>query len=406
MFFFDRFRNWLTHGKTKSSIPSSIVDGRESSLIWVMPNSQSLDSSDNDAPSECFWQERKIGQGAFADIMVAHSNERKMRVAIKNPRANDMKTSLSTEMLRNEFAINTRIYTNASASSSLASSMTSSVEVSSTTTTSTTGSAMGANSIVQFLGVTRSDEGPGLVFEYLAGGDCWAWLTQHGSPIEERALLWFSQLVAGLDFLHNTCRIVHRDIKLENLLLDESSNILKIADFGLSATLDGSEEQTYDRIVGTPEYMAPEIIRVYFQHKTHDVLVYDARAADVWAAGICLYAFLFDMLPYDVASDSMDAKVKRKVLFSLIASPLTEIDYTPHGKRRRSITSVRLLRATIGEKRNPQRRITARELCQVLSTADKESVPTDHSTQSTRDEVCCERWNQYYRRLYPSLTIR
>lgn len=101
----------------------------------------------------------------------------------------------------------------------------------------------------------------------------------------------FRQLVAGLAHCHSK-GIAHRDLKLENLLLDDHSNI-KIADFGLCARMkDGVSLQTS---CGSPDYAAPEII----EHQP-----YDGTKVDAWSAGVILYIMLYGHLPFEGLSQS------------------------------------------------------------------------------------------------------
>eukprot|EP00971_Amphidinium_carterae_P249888 4960057-Amphidinium_carterae.1 len=95
----------------------------------------------------------------------------------------------------------------------------------------------------------------------------------------------FKQLVDGVAFLHGL-QVVHRDLKLENLLLD-SLGCLRIADFGVAVLLRDPEELLSDAC-GTPSYMAPELFREH--HKGPPV--------DAWSVGVVLYAMLSGRMPF------------------------------------------------------------------------------------------------------------
>ena len=87
--------------------------------------------------------------------------------------------------------------------------------------------------------------------------------------------------------------MVHRDLKLDNTLLDASSPpIIKICDFGFAKTW--SEEANMFTQIGTPVYMSPELMNQATKDKG-----YDGRSVDVWASGILLLVMLLGSFPFD-----------------------------------------------------------------------------------------------------------
>jgi len=107
---------------------------------------------------------------------------------------------------------------------------------------------------------------------------------------EPEARRLFRQIVTGIGYCHGKS-ITHRDIKLENLLLDESNNI-KIIDFGFSTCIPNTKKIKI--FCGTPSYMAPEIV----SRKE-----YAGPPADIWALGVLLYAMLCGTFPFKGDSD-------------------------------------------------------------------------------------------------------
>jgi serine/threonine protein kinase len=117
------------------------------------------------------------------------------------------------------------------------------------------------------------------VFDLIEGGDLFDFLINTPQrSIPDKAAEFFSQILDALQYLHHK-NIVHRDLKPENFLLYHSGNRikLKLIDFGFSTFIKEGEKLT--ELVGSPQYVAPEII---------SAKRYDTKA-DMWSAGVVLY---------------------------------------------------------------------------------------------------------------------
>lgn len=109
-------------------------------------------------------------------------------------------------------------------------------------------------------------------------------LAQHGALQPTHVLKIATEVCRGMDYLHKR-RIVHRDLKAANLLLDDVGTV-KIADFGVSRVLDPHGVMTAE--TGTYRWMAPEVI----EHSPY------RESADVYSFGIVLWELVTGQVPY------------------------------------------------------------------------------------------------------------
>ncbi|KAF7597440.1 hypothetical protein BBP40_003687 [Aspergillus hancockii] len=132
-----------------------------------------------------------------------------------------------------------------------------------------------------------------LVLEYCPGDELYNYLLRHGPLSVDKVKRIFTQLVGAVAYVHSkSC--VHRDLKLENILLDKHENV-KLCDFGFTREYEGKASylQTF---CGTICYSAPEMLKGE---------KYAGEKVDVWSLGIILYALLAGELPFDEDDDQV-----------------------------------------------------------------------------------------------------
>ncbi|KAH7848171.1 hypothetical protein Vadar_034598 [Vaccinium darrowii] len=158
--------------------------------------------------------------------------------------------------------------------------------------------------IVRFKEVILTPTHLAIVMEYAAGGELFGRICSAGRFSEDEARFFFQQLISGVSYCH-TMQVCHRDLKLENTLLDGSpAPRLKICDFwySKSSVLHSQPKST----VGTPAYIAPEVL---IRQE------YDGKNADVWSCGVTLYVMLVGAYPFE---DPDEPKDFRKTILRIL----------------------------------------------------------------------------------------
>jgi serine/threonine protein kinase len=141
------------------------------------------------------------------------------------------------------------------------------------------------SNVIRLLEVFESSKHMLMVMEYAGGGDLLHLIKRKGKLQESDAKFIFKQISYGLAHIH--CRsVIHRDIKLDNILLDCEKGV-KICDFGVSKII--KKGQIIQEQCGTPAYLAPEIIIDKG---------YEGFFVDIWSLGVLLYAMLCGTVPF------------------------------------------------------------------------------------------------------------
>ncbi|XP_060765664.1 hormonally up-regulated neu tumor-associated kinase homolog A [Neoarius graeffei] len=156
--------------------------------------------------------------------------------------------------------------------------------------------------ITQLLDILETENSYYLVMELCPGGNLMNHIYEKKRLDEREAQKYVRQLVMAVEHLHRA-GVVHRDLKIENLLLDEQDNI-KLIDFGLSncAGILGYSDP-FSTQCGSPAYAAPELL----SRKKYGPKV------DVWSIGVNMYAMLTGTLPFTVEPFNLKALHQRMV---------------------------------------------------------------------------------------------
>lgn len=141
--------------------------------------------------------------------------------------------------------------------------------------------------VIRILDVADHPDSICFIMEFAAGGELRGYVERHTYLEEDEARTLFKQIVRAVHYIHSK-KIIHRDLKLENVLLD-AQNRCKIVDFGLSDYVSSKERTVTD--AGTEAYLAPEV----FNGSSGDS---DPYKIDVWGMGVILYAMTHGRLPF------------------------------------------------------------------------------------------------------------
>ncbi|KAI9248393.1 kinase-like domain-containing protein [Sporodiniella umbellata] len=136
--------------------------------------------------------------------------------------------------------------------------------------------------LVRYFGACQTRHSVLLAMEYVPGGELFKHIHKNKKLSEKEARFFAAEIVLAIEYLHEK-NIVYRDLKPENVMLDAEGHV-KLIDFGFAKVLN---EKTYT-LCGTPDYLAPEVIKVRGYTK----------AVDWWALGVLIYEMLVGHAPF------------------------------------------------------------------------------------------------------------
>ncbi|CAG0916741.1 unnamed protein product [Notodromas monacha] len=196
---------------------------------------------------------RKLGEGTCGKVQLGLNRETGQQVAVKIIKKSKIQTDEDLIRIRREIQIM---------------------------------SSVRHPSIIPILEVFENKDKIVLVMEYAAGGELYDYIVGKCGLLEPDARRIFRQIAAAVYYCHKH-NICHRDLKLENVLMDENGNA-KIADFGLSNVFD--EKRKLTTYCGSPLYASPEVVKG---------VPYTGPEIDCWSLGVMLYTLVYSAMPFD-----------------------------------------------------------------------------------------------------------
>ena len=214
-------------------------------------------------PSKKYKILSKLGSGSFGKVYLAQNKFTKEKVALKQIKKSN-KDLLSDGEIKDEIEIL---------------------------------KALDHPDIVRIIESFNTKDSYVLVTEYCEGGELFDQVRNQLS--ETQIAVIFKQLLSGLAYLHSH-NIVHRDLKLENILIQETEKSkttgedlfnIKIIDFGTARIFDNKKRKPQS-IVGSSYYIAPEVLKQKYN-----------KECDLWSVGVILYMFIVGHAPFDGCDD-------------------------------------------------------------------------------------------------------
>lgn len=241
------------------------------------------------------------GRGAFSSVYQAVHNDTGIKVALKVVLASSLQEPMQRAMVENEINVFKLI---------------------------------DYPLVVEFYEAFFDKEYFVVALEFVEGGSILSYINKFGKLTEDEARHYFCQLVQTLEYLNSRCRIAHRDLKAENVLIDENHNI-RLIDFGFSHIMS-NKIPVINGPCGSPAYAPPEVLKN--QPFTH--------LSDVWSAGVFLYGITTGNLPF------VDDNIQRLMQKIVYTEPKFNSNVSPELKD----LIMKLLR------KNPSQRLSLHEI--------------------------------------------
>ncbi|XP_037713562.1 nuclear pore complex protein DDB_G0274915 isoform X6 [Drosophila subpulchrella] len=243
---------------------------------------------------------KKLGQGTYGKVQLGINKETGQEVAIKTIKKCKIEAEADLVRIRREVQIMSSVH---------------------------------HPNIIHIYEVFENREKMVLVMEFAAGGELYDYLSERKVLTEEEARRIFRQVATAVYYCHKH-KICHRDLKLENILLDEKGNA-KIADFGLSNVFD--DQRLLGTFCGSPLYASPEIV---------EGTPYQGPEVDCWSLGVLLYTLVYGSMPFDGSN------------FKRLVKQISQGDYYEPKKPSRASTLIRDMLTVC-----PRKRASIEQIC-------------------------------------------
>ncbi|KAI1303051.1 Testis-specific serine/threonine-protein kinase 4 [Halotydeus destructor] len=162
-------------------------------------------------------------------------------------------------------------------------------------------------SVVHVYDIFKANHKIFIFMEFCPNGTLADVVKKNGPVAEPKVKFWYKQCTEALNHMHTNLGICHRDIKVENVLLDVNNNA-KLSDFGFAKeVVVNGEVQLSSTFCGTEPYYCPELVK---RREDRTVkLEYNPFRADVWAMGVMLFAMLNNKFPYHFDKRMLDEQL-------------------------------------------------------------------------------------------------
>lgn len=218
----------------------------------------------------------KLGTGSFATVWEVEDIKTGTHYAMKIiPLITDAKDLNSEERLKNELAVNNIAH---------------------------------HPNIANFKEYIEDEKNAFLVFELCSNGTLGDLLNRLGQIPEDELRTYFIETAKGLRYLHEEANVIHRDIKIDNIMFN-SNNSVKIIDFGLSVKFNPTKNEKFTKVCGSPKYVPPEM---FFGEEYDD-------AIDIWALGVVIFYCACGYFPFE---SYQLQKLSYKIMFEEPIYPL------------------------------------------------------------------------------------